>query len=70
MVKDRRIFTEENLDAEPEEEKEPPAAEKEKEATADETGQEPDAETQEPPPKLSRAIWIMDSPPSGVATDS
>ena len=48
VVKDRRIFAEENLDAEPKEEKETPSAEKEKEAKADETSKEPAAETQEP----------------------
>lgn len=52
VVKDRRIFTEENLDDEAKEEKEPPAAETEKEETGDKTGQEPDTETQEPPPQF------------------
>ncbi len=61
VVKDRRIFAEENLDAEPEEEKETPPAEKEKEAKADETGKEPDAETQEPPmqfPEINFATFV------------
>ena len=52
VVKDRRIFAEENADAEPKEEKETPPAEKEKEAKADETGKEPDPESQEPPPQF------------------
>jgi len=52
VVKDRRIFAEENADAEPKEETETPPAEKEKEAKADETGKEPDPETQEPPPQF------------------
>ncbi len=52
VVKDRRIFAEENRDAEPKEEKETPPAEKEKEAKGDETGKEPDTETQQPPPQF------------------
>ena len=61
VVKDRRIFTEENLDDEPKEEKEPPAAETEKEETADKTDQEPDTETQEPPhqfPEINFATFV------------
>jgi len=54
VVKDRRIFAEENLDADPKEEKEKPPAEKEKEAKADETGKEPDAETQEALPQFPK----------------
>ncbi len=50
VVKDRRAFAKENLDAEPKEEKATPPAEKEKEAKADETSKEAAAETQKPPP--------------------
>ncbi len=61
VVKDRRVFAKENLDAEPKEEKETPPAEKEKEAKADETGKEPAAETQEPPlqfPEINFATFV------------
>jgi len=61
VVKDRRIFAEENADAEPKEEKETPPAEKEKEAKADETGKEPDPESQEPPlqfPEINFATFV------------
>jgi len=62
VVKDRRIFAEENADAEPKEEKETPPAEKEKEAKADETGKEPDPESQEPPlqfPEINFATFVV-----------
>ena len=52
VVKDRRIFAEENRDAEPKEEKEIPPGEKEEAAKPDEADKEPDAETQEPPPQF------------------
>lgn len=60
VVKDRRIFAEQNQDGEPKEKKETPPAEKEKKAKAekeaeaktDEGGKEPDAGTQEPPPQF------------------
>ena len=52
VVKDRRIFAEENQDAEPKEEKEIPPGEEEEGAEADEADKEPDAETQEPPPQF------------------
>lgn len=61
VVKDRRVFAKENLDAEPKEEKETPPAEREKEAKADETGKEPAAETQEPPlqfPEINFATFV------------
>ena len=52
VVKDRRIFAEENQEAEPKEEKEPAPAEEESEPKADKTGKETEAETQEPPPQF------------------
>lgn len=52
VVKDRRIFAEENQDAEPKEQKEIPPAEKETEAKADKADKEPDDETQEPQPQF------------------
>lgn len=61
VVKDRRIFAEENLDAEPTEEKEAPPAEEEEKAKADETGEEPAGETQEPPlqfPEMNFATFV------------
>ena len=62
VVKDRRIFAEENQDAEPKEEKEIPPAEKETEAKTDEADKEPDAETQEPPlqfPEINFATFVV-----------
>jgi hypothetical protein len=50
VVKDRRIFAEENLDDEEKGEKEAPASEEKKEAEDKETNEKPDAGAQEPPP--------------------
>ena len=52
VVKDRRIFSEENLDKEEKSEKEAPVAEEEKEAETKEADKKPDTEDQEPPPQF------------------
>lgn len=52
VVKDRRIFAEENRDAAKKEEKETPPAEEKKEAASHEAPEEPHAEKQEPPPQF------------------
>ena len=55
VVKDRRIFAEGTPDAEEEEAKgadETPPVDEEKRAEKDETGEEPQSETQEPPPQF------------------
>jgi hypothetical protein len=72
VVKDRRIFAKENLDADPKEEKEKPPAEKEKEAKADETGKEPDAETQEASLNASALLHLgaIEDPASGTRDKS
>ena len=61
VVKDRRIFAEENLDKAEKSEKEAPAAEEKKEAETKEADKKPDAEAQEPPlqfPKINFATFI------------
>ena len=61
VVKDRRIFAEENLDKEEKSEKEAPAAEEKKAAETEETDKKPDAEAQEPPlqfPEINFATFI------------
>ena len=61
VVKDRRIFAQENLDGEEKEEKETPAAEEKKEAEAKEANKEPAAESQEPPlqfPEINFATFV------------
>lgn len=61
VVKDRRIFAEENLDEEEKNEKEAPAAEEKKEAETKEADKKPDAEAQEPPlqfPEINFATFI------------
>jgi hypothetical protein len=61
VVKDRRIFAEENLDKEEKSEKEAPAAEEKKEAETKEADKKPDAEAQEPPlqfPEINFATFI------------
>ena len=61
VVKDRRIFAEENLDKEEKSEKEAPAAEEKKAAETKEADKKPDAEAQEPPlqfPEINFATFI------------
>ena len=61
VVKDRRIFAQENFDREEKEEKEAPAAEEKKEAEAKEANKEPAAESQEPPlqfPEINFATFV------------
>ena len=61
VVKDRRIFAEENLDKEETSEKEAPAAEEKKEAETKEADKKPDAKAQEPPlqfPEINFATFI------------
>ena len=61
VVKDRRIFAEENLDKEENGEKEAPAAEEKEEAETKETNREPDTEDREPPlqlPEINFATFI------------
>ena len=61
VVKDRRIFAEENLDKEEKSEKEAPAAEEKKAAETEEADKKPDAEAQEPPlqfPEINFATFI------------
>jgi hypothetical protein len=61
IVKDRRIFAQENLDREEKEEKKAPAAEEKKEAEAKEANKEPAAESQEPPlqfPEINFATFV------------
>ena len=50
VVKDRRIFADENIAAAEKEEKETPAAEEKEEPDSPEAAEAPDTETQEPPP--------------------
>ena len=52
VVKDRRIFAEENLDDEEKGEKEAPASEAKKEAEDKEANEKPDAGAQEPHPQF------------------
>jgi hypothetical protein len=52
VVKDRRIFAEENLDEAETEEKEAPAAEEKTQAETQEASEKPEAEAQEPPPQF------------------
>ena len=52
VVKDRRIFAEENLDETEIEEKEAPAAEEKTQAETQEASEKPEAEAQEPPPQF------------------
>jgi hypothetical protein len=52
VVKDRRIFAEENIDDREKEEKEAPATEEKKEEEAREENDKPDADAQEPPPQF------------------
>jgi hypothetical protein len=64
VVKDRRIFAEENLDTETEEkeEKETPPADEKNEAESAAASEEPEAETQEPPlqfPEINFATFIV-----------
>ncbi len=61
VVKDRRIFAQENQDGEEKEEKEAPAAEEKKEAETKEANEEPAAESQEPPlqfPEINFATFV------------
>ena len=61
VVKDRRIFAEENLDKEEKSEKEAPAAEEKKAAETEEADKKPDTEAQEPPlqfPEINFATFI------------
>ena len=61
VVKDRRIFAEENLDKEEKSEKEAPAAEEKKAAETIEADKKPEAEAQEPPlqfPEINFATFI------------
>ena len=61
VVKDRRIFAEENLDKEEKSEKEAPAAEEKKEAETKETDKKPETADQEPPlqfPEINFATFI------------
>ena len=61
VVKDRRIFAQENLDGEKKEEKEAPATEEKKEAETKEANEEPAAESQEPPlqfPEINFATFV------------
>ena len=52
VVKDRRIFAEENIDEGEKEEKDAPAAEEKKETEAREENDKTDADAQEPPPQF------------------
>ena len=52
VVKDRRIFAEENLDDAEKDEKEAPPADDEKKAESSQETEEPSAEQQEPPPQF------------------
>jgi hypothetical protein len=61
VVKDRRIFSEENLDDGDKEEREAPAAEEKTEAETKEANQKPDAGDQEPPlqfPEINFATFV------------
>ena len=61
VVKDRRIFAEENLDDGEKEEKEAPAAEEKTEAETKEADEKPDAGDQEPPlqfPEINFATFV------------
>jgi len=61
IVKDRRIFAEENLDDGEKEEKEAPAAEEKTEAETKEADEKPDAGDQEPPlqfPEINFATFV------------
>ena len=61
VVKDRRIFAEENLDDGEKEEKEAPAAEEKKEAETKEADEKLDAGDQEPPlqfPEINFATFV------------
>jgi hypothetical protein len=61
VVKDRRIFAAENLDAEEKEEKEAPAAEEKKEAKSKEADEKPANGDQEPPfqfPEINFATFV------------
>jgi sRNA-binding protein len=52
VVKDRRIFAEENLDKEEKSEEEAAAAEEKKEAETNETDKKPDTADRRPPPQF------------------
>jgi hypothetical protein len=61
VVKDRRIFAEENLDKGQKNEKEAPAAEEKKTEETEEANKKPDATAQEPPlqfPEINFATFI------------
>ena len=61
VVKDRRIFAEENLDKEEKYEKEAPAAEAKTQAETKETDKKPDIDEREPPlqfPEINFATFI------------
>ncbi len=61
VVKDRRIFAEENLDDGEKEETEAPAAEEKTEAETEEADEKPDAGDQEPPlqfPEINFATFV------------
>jgi hypothetical protein len=61
VVKDRRIFAEENLDDREKKEKEAPAAEEKKEAETRKPDEKPDAADQEPPlqfPEINFATFV------------
>jgi hypothetical protein len=61
IVKDRRIFAEENLDEGEKKEKEAPAAEQEKEAETTGANEKPDVGDQEPPlqfPEINFATFV------------
>lgn len=61
VVKDRRIFAEENLDDRDKEEREAPAAEEKTEAETKEADEKPDAGDQEPPlqfPEINFATFV------------
>jgi hypothetical protein len=61
VVKDRRIFAEENLDDGEKKENEAPAAEEKKEAQTEKPDEKPDAGEQEPPlqfPEINFATFV------------
>jgi len=61
VVKDRRIFAEENLDAGRKEEKKAPVADQKKEAANKEADKKPAAEAEEPPlqfPEINFATFV------------
>ena len=61
VVKDRRIFSSENLDDKEKEEKEAPAQKEEKEAKSKEESEKPDTAAEEPPfqfPEINFATFV------------